>query len=394
MALGSQAVDVSAGASGAGTDASSPMPFRLSLPGVAADSPPLPPQTLREYEDAAGLMLGTELASYHMLGQDRTLTPAFLAIPPAYFNLIVSPNFDWYNGPSDAHNVRPTRSTYDFYLPDAAVDYCLQHGLRLQGGHLAWGSKTVRPPWLAQGNFSKPELMTILEEHIRTLVKRYKGRVQEYTVVNEWLPNPLVEDNAFWYDRLGKDFIEPAFRWARAEDPQAYLEFSDFAMENIPGIHGYYPDRADQDFQLVGELKGKGVPIDGVAFHMHLFLTDFVDAARRETNIAALVKSIKRFQSLGVDVNVNEFDLRTDGMTGTEAEQFEMQGRVAGAIYKASLSAGVRSFTIWGINDRYGTILKNARPWAADDAPKPFIREVSKVVKEEYQRRTGRPVAP
>ena len=55
------------------------------------------------------------------------------------------------------------------------------------------------------------------------------------------------------------DYVEKAFTYARAADPNAKLFYNDFAMERYSG-------KNKAIFKLVQGLVDQGVPIDGVGF--------------------------------------------------------------------------------------------------------------------------------
>ena len=55
------------------------------------------------------------------------------------------------------------------------------------------------------------------------------------------------------------DYVEKAFTYARAADPNAKLFYNDFMMERYPG-------KNKAVLNLVQGLLDKGVPIDGVGF--------------------------------------------------------------------------------------------------------------------------------
>ena len=59
------------------------------------------------------------------------------------------------------------------------------------------------------------------------------------------------------------DYVEKAFTYARAADPNAKLFYNDFAMERYSG-------KNKAVLKLVQSLIEQGVPIDGVGFQMHI----------------------------------------------------------------------------------------------------------------------------
>jgi endo-1,4-beta-xylanase len=100
------------------------------------------------------------------------------------------------------------------------------------------------------------------------------------------------------------DYVEKAFTYARAADPNAKLFYNDFAMERYSG-------KNKAIFNLVQSLVDKGVPIDGVGFQMHIK----PDWTLTRENLASL---FKQYGDLGLEVHITELDIelceRTNGV--------------------------------------------------------------------------------
>ncbi|HLS33230.1 MAG TPA: endo-1,4-beta-xylanase, partial [Brevibacterium sp.] len=79
--------------------------------------------------------------------------------------------------------LRPNRETFDFEDADEIMDFAQQHGQVVRGHTLLWHAQN--PTWLEEGDFSADELRDLLKEHIDTVVGRYRGRIQQWDVVNE-----------------------------------------------------------------------------------------------------------------------------------------------------------------------------------------------------------------
>ncbi|MBL0347537.1 endo-1,4-beta-xylanase [Candidatus Villigracilis affinis] len=270
---------------------------------------------------------------------------------------------------------------------------------------MIWGYKRNLPEWLLTGNFKETELLDILENHISTVVGRYKGKIQEYSVVNEILGNSWEKGNAFWYDHLDKnlDWVKKCFQWASQADPNAILLLNDFGIE-FPGFYIYEKGRDDFDYNLIRSIKEAGIPIHGVAFQTHL------NASKNfypETNISSLMdglyKNIEKYQELGVDVYVTEFDLVLAGLNQLSVdEKYALQAKVYSSVLDTCLSAGVKSFTLFNLIDRLSWLDesggenppysgKNADPCAWDDnyQPKPAYYAMMDVMKKHYQKKNS-----
>jgi endo-1,4-beta-xylanase len=64
--------------------------------------------------------------------------------------------------------VHPERDRYEFSVTDAVVNFALQNSLRVRGHCLVWYKEL--PDWLTQGSWSRDELISIMESHIKTVV--------------------------------------------------------------------------------------------------------------------------------------------------------------------------------------------------------------------------------
>ena len=378
------------------TGTSSLMPVSTSTPTSTvtatptATPTPKPPESLREYADALGLEFGGGTA----IGYFQDWHPEHTKIKPFFlqnFNLFQEGwNGLWIN-------LRPSKAEFDFSMMDLFVDFVRQNNLRAQVLHLVWGHKNNLPDWLAKGSFTDAELLDILQSHIQTVVGRYKGKINEWSVVNEILGTPWESGNRFWFDRLDKElnWVKRCFQWAHEADPNAVLILNDFGIE-FPGFYIYDSKRDDFIYSLIREMKDQGIPIHAVGFQMHLNASkNFVP----ETNIPhlmdALYGNIEKYKGLDIDVYITEFDVSLSGLKGSRQEKYALQAKIYGAVLDTCLSAGVKSFTLFNLIDRLSWLEtpenppytgKDADPCAWDDnyQPKPAYFAMLDVMKKHY----------
>src|SRR5690606_3202536 len=139
---------------------------------------------------------------------------------------------------------------------------------------------------------SKDSLLNRLRDHIHTVVKRYKGKIYAWDVVNE-----AIDDNpanylrpSEWLKICGEDYIAKAFIYAHEADPDAQLYYNDYNTER--------PEKRDRIFKLLKQLKDQGVPIHGVGLQGHWSLYEPTKTELQET--------IQKFASLGLKVQITE----------------------------------------------------------------------------------------
>jgi len=290
---------------------------------------------LAELASKHNLTIGTEFAVGKMID------PRYCRAMKRDFNVAVLSEFMWNSiwlGPGE----------YDFATLDHAVDYAMQNGWRLRASHLVWGALEVHaiPDWILNGQFTRDEYIQILEEHVKTMVGRYKGRVQEWSIANEY-PSRFFWDGDFWNEKIGPEYVEMAFRWAKEADPESILIFNDSNNESPR-------DRdttrtIDKMYEMVRDLKAKGVPIDIVGMQMHLLLKwHSLTPPTKEDVIATM----RKFADLGVRIQITELDVSLTRRRGTQAEQWAFQAQLYREMMEACLESGVcDSFTTWGVSD-------------------------------------------
>ena len=191
--------------------------------------------------------------------------------------------------------VHPQPDTYDFKASDAYVAFGEKNQMFTIGHNLVWHSQV--PNWVFEhpdGTFlTRKQLLKRMQEHIKTVVGRYKGRIKGWDVVNEALNEDGTLRQSLWYKIIGPDYLVEAFKAAHKADPQAELYYNDYSLENEAKRNGA--------IALLKKLKAAGCHITGIGTQEHDHLewptTDQVDA------------TITAFAALGVKVMVTELDI-------------------------------------------------------------------------------------
>jgi endo-1,4-beta-xylanase len=255
--------------------------------------------------------------------------------------------------------VQPERGRFDFAPADRIVAFAQANGMRVRGHTLVWGKQL--PPWLEEGTWTPAELKQILEEHIQTEVRHFRGSVREWDVVNE----AIADDGSggfepnLWYRVIGPDYIAIALRAARRADPTAKLFINEFNTDR-PGV------KVDALLRLVKRLKAQRVPLNGIGFQAHVKL-DWHPSANE------LTKVMRRFTRLGLRVEVTELDVPLGG--GEPLDQLlAAQARVYAQIGSACRQvAACDRITTWGFTDASTWLGTDERPlpFTADYTPKP-----------------------
>jgi len=307
--------------------------------GKAAGGAPVTNAPLRDLAAPIGLRFGTAL-----IPQDIE-TPSYAAIASSQFSVVTPGNgMKW-------QIVEPEQGVFDWSQADQLVQFARANGQLVRGHTLTWHNQL--PDWLttgvANGSISAAQLRILLHDHIITEVSRYRGRIWQWDVCNEFFTdtNPsTINPNDFWVSNLGSGVIADAFRWAHEADPNALLFYNDY---NIGGEDGTNA-KSDAVYAFVKQLLSEGVPIDGVGNQGHL-------DTQYGWNPQLLQEDLERFASLGLKVAITEADVRTFVNNATDqvptanlalfAQPYEYS-----ELLKAALAVPqCISFTVWGFTD-------------------------------------------
>jgi len=250
----------------------------LATSGCAADKTP------RQVADRQQLVFGTAI-------QPATLTtPAEAQLVRDNFNLIVPENtMKW-------ENLRPNADFWNWPDLDAMVAFAEKNKMLMRGHTFVWHQQN---PAYVENLKTREEAIALLDDHITTVMTRYKGRIAEYDVANEVLNDNGTMRETLWYRTIGPDYIDIAFAIARKADPDARLVLNDYNNETKGSA------KAEAFFKLAKSMKDRGIPIDGVGFQLHLM-------AKYPPAEKAIRDNIRRFADIGLFVAFTEVDVRVE----------------------------------------------------------------------------------
>ena len=239
-------------------------------------------------KDAIGkyCLIGAAVNQWQSDGQ----VPQADAVLSKHFNCVVAENC------MKPEVLAPAEGIFDFRVADKFVNYAKQLGLKVNGHCLVWHSQAP-DWWFTNGYAASPVSKEVLKErlikHIKTVVGHFKGQVFGWDVVNEAIEDDGSFRKSKYYNLLGEEFIEIAFRAAHEADPDAELYYNDYSMSG--------EKKREAVCRLVKNLKAKGLRIDGVGMQSHNGL-DY-------PNLDEYEKSIDAFAACGVKVLITELDI-------------------------------------------------------------------------------------
>ncbi|ADV48182.1 endo-1,4-beta-xylanase [Cellulophaga sp. E16_2] len=186
--------------------------------------------------------------------------------------------------------LHPAKDTFFFDEADAYVNLGLENDMHIVGHTLVWHSQIA--DWMNTIKDST-EMATIIKHHVKTIVSRYKGKIDSWDVVNE----ALNEDGSFrtslLYNVMGDSYLEIAFTEAAKADPEASLVYNDYNL--------WKPEKREGVVRLVKKLQAKGVKIDGIGMQGHYSIPG--------PTLKDIEDSIEAFAALGVKVMFTELDI-------------------------------------------------------------------------------------
>lgn len=165
----------------------------------------------------SGRYFGTAIAS------GRLGDSAYTTIAGREFNMVTPEN----EMKIDA--TEPQRGQFNFTAGDRVYNWAVQNGKKVRGHTLAWHSQ--QPGWMQ--SLSGSTLRQAMIDHINGVMAHYKGKIAQWDVVNEAFADGSSgarRDSNL--QRTGNDWIEVAFRTARAADPAAKLCYNDYNVED------------------------------------------------------------------------------------------------------------------------------------------------------------------
>ncbi|KAF1943485.1 endo-1,4-beta-xylanase precursor [Clathrospora elynae] len=239
----------------------------------------------------------------------------------------------------------PNRGQFSFSNADAIANFATQNKKQLRCHTLVWYSQL--PNWVNQIN-NNATLMSVMQNHITTLMQRYKGKCTHWDVVNEALNEDGTNRDNVFLRVIGEQYLPIAFRMAAAADPDAKLFYNDYNLE-------YGTAKHNGALRIVKLVQSWGSKIDGVGLQGHLTSEPTGTQSIVTPSVAALTKVLQDYADLNVDVAYTELDIRAKTPTTTQElnDAAATWARVAQSCINVNRCIGI---TIWGVSDKYSWV--------------------------------------
>ncbi|MDO4157310.1 MAG: endo-1,4-beta-xylanase, partial [Oscillospiraceae bacterium] len=270
------------------------------------------------------------------------------------------------------------------------MDFCVNNNLAMRGHTLVWHSQT--PTWFfkenfnASGNWVSSSVMDQrMESYIKNMFDAIKTQYPDlnlyaYDVANECIsddsnrtanfggsrePGENISGQSPWVQVYGDNsFVEKAFTYARKYAPEGCdLYYNDY--------NEYWDHKRDAIYSMCKSLYEKGL-LDGIGMQSHINAN--YDGF---SGMSAYTTAMKKFLSIGCDLQVTELDISTENGTYTAQQQADKYK----AIFQAAMdwnknpsSTGrVTAVCIWGPNDANTWIKTENAPLLYDTNHQPKL---------------------
>jgi endo-1,4-beta-xylanase len=241
---------------------------------------------------------------------------------------------------------------FDFSRTDRVFDFATKHGAKVAAHPLIWHQFV--PAW-ARREVIRENGRKIIENHVQTLMDRYRGRVHYWVVVNEPFDWKQRRDDGLipcpYADAFGEEYIDISFAAAQDMDPTALLVLNEVGMEHE------YPDarrKRRKVIQTIERLQSKGLRIDAIGIQGHL-RPDF------PFDKNAFRAFIRRVQRLGLEVIITELDVDDRALPANIARRDQEVGRVMrGFINSVVGTNACRTILTWGLLNEYSWLNRPA----------------------------------
>ena len=290
--------------------------------------------SLRGLAAAKGILFGSAAATYEFRDAD------FTALLPREAAILV-PEYEMKRDVTE-----PAPGTYDFSGCDALLAFAAAHDLKMRGHPLVW--HWANPAWLEEAAKARRNAR-LLTDYVARVVRRYRGRMHSYDVVNEALVPP--DEGAagwrpsFWLEAFGPNYVDLAFHAAHEADPETLLIYNDFGCEQGAPTNDHFRRHT---LELLDGLLKRGVPVQGLGLQGHL------SAFGAKVDQSKLRAFLAEIEARKLAVLVTELDVDDEGGPRDTVQRDRATADEARRFLDVMLDCrATRTVLTWGLSDRY-----------------------------------------
>lgn len=270
------------------------------------------------------------------------------------------------------------------------MDFCVNNHLAMRGHTLVWHSQT--PVWFFKENFDANGnwvSSAVMDQRMETYIKNMFEAIQTqypelnlyaYDVANECIsddqnrtanyggtrePGENISGQSPWVQIYGSNaFVEKAFTYARKYAPEScQLYYNDY--------NEYWDYKRDAIYSMCKSLYEKRL-LDGIGMQSHIN-ADYDGFS----GVSAYTTAMKKFLSIGCDVQITELDITMENGKYTlqqQADKYKAIFQAAMDWNKNPTSDGrVKAVCIWGPDDANTWIKTENTPLLYDTNHQPKL---------------------
>ena len=186
--------------------------------------------------------------------------------------------------------VQPTPNHFNFVAGDKYVELGVKDNMYIVGHALVWHNQLAD---FMKRTESSGEFINHVENHIGTVVSRYKGKIDAWDVVNEAFNEDGSLRSSVFKNQMGDNYIENVFKLAEISDPDADLIYNDYNL--------YKPAKLAGVLEMVKRLQSNGTKISAIGAQAHWRLNS--------PSLKEIEQIILNISELGVEVMFTELDI-------------------------------------------------------------------------------------
>ncbi|ESW03678.1 hypothetical protein PHAVU_011G033100 [Phaseolus vulgaris] len=159
------------------------------------------------------------------------------------------------------YSTEAVKGKVDYTTADAMLQFAKQHNIEVRGHNVFWDDPHYQPSWVP--SLSPTQLSSAVEERVKSVVSKYKGKLISWDVVNENM------HFSFYESKLGKTFSGKIFNEVHKIDGQTTLFLNDYnTIEEISDGESS-PARYLQKIKQIQSYAGnRGIPM-GIGLESH-----------------------------------------------------------------------------------------------------------------------------
>jgi endo-1,4-beta-xylanase len=274
-------------------------------------------------------------------------------------------------------SVEPSLGTYDYTNGDAEVGEAVCAKMRVRGQNLVWSTAEQTPAYATGDGTSSAANQALvtanIQEHIKSEVQHFGGKVYAWDVVNEPLDpsQPDCLEHGPFYAVLGPRYIDIAFMAAKQyAPPGTKLFINDYSTTD--------PARLACLVKVLHELRERGVPVNAIGHEMH----NQINYPTPESMATAIDTVAGQFPD--IDQQVTELDMSVYNAGNTTsnygnnipASALAEQGWLYEKYFEVfrRLRDKITAVTLWGMADDDTWL--DGFPVTRTDYPLPFTMQL------------------